>query len=80
MRAAQVMLPAAIAKFTHTIAYADALRGLHQRFPEDDEVTTLLAVALLGNGYRDREGVVPARCRRSSFEFRPHPVAFHRCP
>jgi tetratricopeptide (TPR) repeat protein len=38
------------------IAYADALRGLHQRFPEDDEVATLLAVALLGNGYRDREG------------------------
>jgi len=41
-------------------AYAEALRGLHQRFPEDDEVATLFAVALLGNGYRDREaGTAP---------------------
>jgi tetratricopeptide (TPR) repeat protein len=41
---------------TRWIAYAEALRGLHQRFPEDDEVAMLFAVALLGNGLRDREG------------------------
>jgi tetratricopeptide (TPR) repeat protein len=37
-------------------AYADALRKLHERFTGDDEIAMLWAVALLGNGYRDRYG------------------------
>jgi hypothetical protein len=35
-------------------AYAQALEQLHQRFPEDDEVATLYAAALLGVAYSTR--------------------------
>jgi tetratricopeptide (TPR) repeat protein len=37
-------------------AYADALRALHRRFADDDEVATLCALAVLGNGLHERYG------------------------
>ena len=37
-------------------AYADELGKLHGRFVDDDEIATLWAVAILGNGVRERFG------------------------
>lgn len=69
-------------KLTRDIAYAQAMRRLHETYPEDDEVATLYALALLGTvrpgdtGFRRQ--MQAAAISMDVFERNPnHPGAAH---
>jgi tetratricopeptide (TPR) repeat protein len=57
MEAAEILFGAGD-KLVRDIAYADALKKIHLKYPKDDEIACLYALALLGTG---RPGVPNAR-------------------
>ena len=69
-------------KLTRDIAYADALKSIHEKFPNDDEIATFYALALLGtarpgvNGIRN--AMLSASIVEGVFQRNPqHPGAAH---
>src|ERR1022692_1555700 len=48
-------------KIARDIAYADAMRRMHEKYPADMEAATLYAVALMGTCQRDRNYAVYMR-------------------
>jgi tetratricopeptide (TPR) repeat protein len=42
-------------KLARDLAYADALRRMHDKYPEDDEVSAFYALALLGTSHKGRD-------------------------
>lgn len=42
-------------KLPRDLAYADAMRRMHEKYPTDDEVTSFYALALLGTSHKGRD-------------------------
>jgi tetratricopeptide (TPR) repeat protein len=42
-------------KLARDLAYAEALRRMHEKYPEDDEATAFYALALLGTSHKGRD-------------------------
>jgi tetratricopeptide (TPR) repeat protein len=69
-------------KLARDIAYADALKKLHEKYPADDEVACLYALALLGTGRpgvpNTRNAMQAAAISQGIFQRNPqHPGAAH---
>lgn len=68
-------------KVASDIAYADAMRRMHEKYPADMEAATLYAVALMGTCQRDRNYAVYMRAAEVAeevFAKNPqHPGAIH---
>ncbi len=69
-------------KLTRDIAYADAMKRIHEKFPADDEVTTFYALALLGTARPGdksiRNAMQAAALSEAVFQRNPqHPGAAH---
>jgi tetratricopeptide (TPR) repeat protein len=69
-------------KLTRDIAYADALRRLHEQYLADDEITTFYALALLGTARPGektiRNAMLAASLAEGVFQRNPqHPGAAH---
>ncbi len=69
-------------KLTRDIAYADAMKRIHEKLPADDEITTFYALALLGTARPGdksiRHAMQAAALSESVFQRNPqHPGAAH---
>jgi hypothetical protein len=69
-------------KLTRDIAYADSLKRIHEKYPDDDEVATFYALALLGTARPGdksiRNAMLAASIAEGVFQRNPqHPGAAH---
>src|SRR5437867_2527593 len=69
-------------KLARDIAYADALKRMHEKYPADDEIATMYALALLGTGRagvpNTRNAMQAAAIAQDVFQRHPqHPGAAH---
>ena len=69
-------------KLTRDIAYADAMKRIHEKYPDDDEISTFYALALLGTARpgekSTRTAMQAAAIAQSVFQRNPkHPGAAH---
>ena len=69
-------------KLTRDIAYAGTLKQIHEKFPQDDEIATFYALALLGTGRPGvsnlRNAMIAASISEGVFQRNPqHPGAAH---
>ena len=69
-------------KLTRDIAYADTLKKIHEKYPDDDEVATFYALALLGTARPGdksiRNAMLAASIAEGVFQRNPqHPGAAH---
>jgi len=69
-------------KLARDIAYADTLKKLHEKYPADDEIACLYALALLGTGRpgvpNTRNAMQAAAISQTIFQRNPqHPGAAH---
>ena len=69
-------------KLTRDVAYADALKTMHAKYPKDDEIACLYALALLGTGRpgvsNTRNAMQAAAIAQDIFQRNPkHPGAAH---
>ncbi|HZR22597.1 MAG TPA: hypothetical protein VFA59_03350 [Vicinamibacterales bacterium] len=69
-------------KLSRDIAYADAMKKIHEKYPSDDEITTFYALALLGTARPGdksiRNAMQAAALAQGVFERNPnHPGAAH---
>jgi tetratricopeptide (TPR) repeat protein len=81
MESAEILLGAGD-KLARDIAYADALKKLHAKYPKDDEIACLYALALLGTGRpgvpNTRNAMQAAAISQEIFQRNPqHPGAAH---
>jgi len=69
-------------KLTRDIAYADSLKRIHEKYPDDDEIATFYALALLGTARPGdksiRNAMLAASIAEGVFQRNPqHPGAAH---
>ena len=68
-------------KYERDFAYAEAMRRLHQKYPDDDEAKTFYALAILGTAHEGRDHTIYMRAAALAEEvFRDnpeHPGAAH---
>ena len=69
-------------KLTRDIAYADAMKTIHEKYPDDDEIATFYALALLGTARPGDKGIrnamQAAAIVQGVFQRNPqHPGAAH---
>jgi tetratricopeptide (TPR) repeat protein len=81
MDAAEILFGAGD-KLARDIAYADALKKLHAKYPQDDEIACLFALSLLGTGRpgvpNTRNAMQAAAISQAIFQRNPqHPGAAH---
>ena len=68
-------------KWTRDLAYRDAMRRLHEAYPDDDEAAALYALALLGSAHEGRDSATYMRAAAVAQPIlernRDHPGAVH---
>jgi tetratricopeptide (TPR) repeat protein len=82
MEAADVLFGGTGEKLARDIAYADSMKKLHAKYPADDEIACLYALALLGTGRpgvsNTRNAMQAAAIAEGIFQRNPkHPGAAH---
>jgi tetratricopeptide (TPR) repeat protein len=82
IEAADVLFGGTGEKLARDIAYADSMKKLHAKYPDDDEIACLYALALLGTGRpgvsNTRNAMQAAAIAQGIFQRNPkHPGAAH---
>jgi hypothetical protein len=71
-------------KLTRDLAYADAMKRIHEKYPDDDEIATFYALALLGKASSSETRSIRARLissfTRSTIRITPFSRSRRRAP